>query len=700
MGKIFTKTKNCFHEQMIKLFLKVENIHLLNIVRRGLTMLVPIIMFGAVAHAILNFPSDTFTYWITEKYGWIATLLEIVYKGTFGMFSMILVVALGISYAMEHNESIDKMFFYAITAISSFSIQFVMKDNETMWEIIGNKGCFVALVVGLLSSILFSKLHKIDRIALRKYTVGMDAVLANAIQSILPATITIGSFALFEYASINLSGGKDIYTLWEICSERIFAGVENEFLLALLYTFMVHVLWILGFHGSLMMESVVQTYFAEVGKDIIFSKSLYDTYVMMGGCGTTICALIAIMVVAKKKRLRNIGKMALPTVIFNTNEILNFGIPIMLNPIFLIPFIGVPIMALIICYGAVVVGFIPPATEEISWTMPFFVSGYMQSGSVAGIILQVIIIVLGVLIYIPFIRMYEKIYDMRMQEKIKILVQDLQECEKKGENPNFLHRMDDIGMVARMLLQELRQAIKDDNLYLLYQPQVDRNGNYIGAEALLRWNHPEYGFIYPPLIIYLAREGEILSDLERMVFGRAIGAIRQVAETCGNQFKISVNITAHSLNWEIEEYINQKLKEYHVSASQLWLEITEQDMLTNSDLVIEKLNRLKAAGHKLLIDDFGMGHTSLIYLQSEHFDVVKLDGSLVREIIQKTTNQKIVASVIELARKLNVKVVAEYVETEEQCELLKSLGCDWYQGYLFGKPMTLEEYIADVSKSC
>lgn len=691
--QIFAKTENIFKERALSMFLRFENSHLLSIVRRALTMLVPIIMVGAVAHAIYYFPLDAFNHLITEQYPWVATLLDVIYKGTFGMFSIILVVALAISYAMEQNEAIDKMFFYVITAIASFGTQLIVADANLVWDILGNQGCFVAMVVGLLSSFIFSKLQRTESISLRKYTIGMDAVLANAIQSIFPATITVGFFAIFEYVLLKISGGKDIYTLWSTFSEQIFASIGDGFLSAFVYTFMVHILWLLGFHGSHMMETVAVNYFQNVGENIIFSKSMFDTYVMMGGCGTTICVLIAILMFAKKKRLRNIGKLAIPTVIFNTNEILNFGIPIMLNPVLAIPFICVPIMALILSYGAVALGIISPVCNEITWTMPVFVSGYVASGSIAGVILQIIIIVLGVLIYLPFLKIYEQMYDYRMQQKIKKLVEKLQEYEKKGENPNFLHRMDDTGMVTRTLLQELKIAIKKKELYLLYQPQVDGEGKYIGAEALMRWNHPEYGFIYPPLIIYLAKEGEFLPELEKMLFDTSIKAIKQVSESCGDQFKISVNITAHSLDWDIEDYVKKKLKEYDVPPKHLWLEITEQDMLTNSDMVARKINHLKEAGHKLLIDDFGMGHTSLIYLQSEYFDVVKLDGSLVRDIINKTTNQKIVASVIELAKKLNVKVIAEYVETQEECDLLKEMGCDWYQGYLFGKPMPLEEFI-------
>ena len=145
--------------------------------------------------------------------------------------------------------------------------------------------------------------------------------------------------------------------------------------------------------------------------------------------------------------------------------------------------------------------------------------------------------------------------------------------------------------------------------------------------------------------------------------------------------------------WDIEACIKEKMRKHNVEPDKLWIEITEQEMITHSDMVINKINRLKKVGHVLLIDDFGMGHTSLLYLQSNYFDVVKLDGSLVKNLLKNTTNQKIVKSVVELADTLDVKVIAEYVETEEQRDLLSSLGCKWYQGYLYSKPVELKEFI-------
>lgn len=683
-------------EQIIRKCYKIENSRLLSIVRRGLAMLVPFIVVGAVAYAVLYFPNEGFRHLITEQYSGIGELLDLIYQVTFGIFSLILVVALSISYAFENKEELDKVPFYVITAIACFGSQVIMADDEVKMDLLGNKGCFIAMAVGLLSCFLFSRLKKIEFLSLRRYTLGMEIVPANAIQSIFPAAITIGCFALIPYAFLMASGGKSIYSLWAEGVRQIFDGLGNGLLPAFLYTFLLHVLWVLGFHGSHMMETVAADCFSAVGEDVIFSKSFFDTFVVMGGCGTTICVLIGIFLFARKKRMRNLGKIALPTVIFNTNEILNFGIPIVLNPVLAIPFVCVPIMAMFVSYGAIAVGLVPHVTGEITWTMPILLSGYIATGSVAGSILQIVIIVIGVAIYAPFLRLYEKIYELRMREKIDQLVKELQECEEKGENPTLLHHLDDSGMVARMLVQELPQAIRQKQLYLLYQPQVDGDGKYIGAEALLRWQHSEYGFIYPPLIIYLAREGGILPELERMILDTAVGAIRKVSMKCGDRFKISVNITAHSLNWEIEEYIREKLEEYQVSPERLWLEITEQDALINSEIVESKMKRLKNAGHMFLIDDFGMGHTSLSYLQSGYFGVVKLDGSLVRHIIENETDRKLVASIIGLGQKLDIKVIAEFVETERQRDLLKELGCYGYQGYLFGKPVPLDQFMEDM----
>ena len=288
---------------------------------------------------------------------------------------------------------------------------------------------------------------------------------------------------------------------------------------------------------------------------------------------------------------------------------------------------------------------------------------------------------------------------IRAKEQVRILIKELQSKEENIEHPMFLTRGDHIGTTSGLLLHDLKHAVKNRKLHILYQPQVRADGSCIGAEALLRWNHPLYGMIYPPLIIYLAEEGKILPDLEKLIIDEVVAGIARTKENYSGEFKISVNFTAHSLLWDCENYIEQELERNHVEPDKLWIEITEQDILIKTDLIMKKLNQLKENGHRLLIDDFGMGHTSLLYLQSEIFSVVKLDGSLTRPLLTSETNQKIVSSIVELGNELNVDVIAEYVETREQQKLLEKLGCTCYQGYLYSKPIPLDEFIQYIRKN-
>ena len=223
---------------------------------------------------------------------------------------------------------------------------------------------------------------------------------------------------------------------------------------------------------------------------------------------------------------------------------------------------------------------------------------------------------------------------------------------------------------------------------------MNTEGKCIGAEALIRWIHPIAGFIYPPLVIQLAREEKMLHDIETYMFDEAAHTISEIEKEIHTEFKISVNITNESLLWEDLEYcIADKVSKYHIAPRRLWLEITEQDALISSREVWDKMRRLKEQGHKFLIDDFGMGHTSLLYLQTNYFSVVKLDGSLTKDIMENDRNKDIISAITGLGKTLHFETIAEYVETEKQKDLLLALGCDAFQGYYYSRPIPMTELI-------
>ncbi len=681
-------------EKLKKITYWIEDNFFLKVVRHGLTMMIPMLLIGGIACALMNLPYVDYTApFMDGILGKAYSIFSMIYQGTFGLFSLALVITLSLCYGMEKNQMVEKAAMYVVVALGAYGVQLNIGSEYFSITDLGITGSFSAIVVTLLSCFIYEKVKKKTTISLSKYTMGMENVCVMAINTFFPMVVVVAVVVIITQLLSLFFGVYSINGLFSTVVCGIFEHLENNFGSGLLYTFLLHLFWIFGFHGSHLMEPVAQSTFTIVTEDAVFSKSFFDTYIVMGGCGTTICVLLVLLLFYRKERIGKLAKVASFSVVFNINEVLNFGIPIILNPVMAVPFLLTPMVLYCIAYGATALGLVPHLVQEIPWSTPILLSGYMATGSIKGTILQLVCILVGMGIYYPFLRLNKRVQENYAKERLRVLVEKLKEMEEANEEPKFLNRGDSLGMMSRMLLEDLEKAIKNDDLYLVYQPQVDNDGRCVGAEALLRWIHPLYGFIYPPLTIYLAKQGNILPELEKRIFEMAVRGISQISKEYDGKFKISVNITAKSLQWDVVPSIEQSLKKYQVAPEYLWVEITEQDVLSNKESVVSKIRQLKNCGHTLLIDDFGMGHTSLIYLQSNYFGVVKLDGSLVKNILENETNQKIVASIVELANRLGIKVISEYVETTEHWNKLKELGCDWYQGYLFSKPISLDEFI-------
>lgn len=626
--------------------LKFENSFFSHVVRCALGMIIPLVLTGGISCAVRDFPVAPYQMFLTQGGGrWFYDFLTMVYEGTYGIFSVALVITIAYSYAMEKNESLENVIMYVVVALAAFSAQLNLGTEDFDVAGLGTTGCFAAMFIGYLSCMAFSKLRRCHKLMLEQYTAGMGGGCVLAIRTLIPLGIVAAGSG-----GLNLLIGRitGIYGCYQWFNHIFYAACQNiadysNFLSGLLYTFAVNLMWFFGLHGSHILEAVAVHNFGVTG-NVVFSKAFYDVYVAMGGCGTTVSVLT-------------------------------------------------PVVCYCLAYAATVCGFLPVLTHEVVWSTPVGIGGYLASGSWKGIAVQAVGILAGILFYLPFLKINQRMEVYKAKRHVQVLIHELQEKEEQIDQPVFLTRGDHIGMISRMLLLDLKHAIKNKELYMLYQPQVYSDGICIGAEALLRWNHPVYGMIYPPLIIYLAEAGKVLPELERFIIDEVTDGIVQTRAQYDSDFKISVNITAHSLLWDIEGYIRQTMEQKEIDAHMLWIEITEQDILLQTDVVVRKLEELKKQGHKLLIDDFGMGHTSLLYLQSEYFDVVKLDGSLTRPLLKSHTNQKIVRSIIELGQELGVNVIAEFVENREQRDLLDTLGCHCYQGYLYAKPLELEAFI-------
>ena len=246
---------------------------------------------------------------------------------------------------------------------------------------------------------------------------------------------------------------------------------------------------------------------------------------------------------------------------------------------------------------------------------------------------------------------------------------------------------------ARLALAgELRAAIEKEELVLHFQPKAElESGLVVGVEALVRWVHPERGFIPPNDFIPIAERTGLIKPLSRYVLATAA---RQCAEwrAAGLDLHVAVNLTIPDLlDLELPNAIETLLQDHGIRPDQLELEITETTILADPFRVRQVLSRLNELGLRLAIDDFGTGYSSLAYLRRLPVQAIKIDRSFVMDMCENASDATIVRSTIDLARNLGLDVVAEGVETEEAWNALRAQGCTLAQGYLISKPVAAEE---------
>ncbi|WP_198678710.1 putative bifunctional diguanylate cyclase/phosphodiesterase [Pseudidiomarina insulisalsae] len=233
----------------------------------------------------------------------------------------------------------------------------------------------------------------------------------------------------------------------------------------------------------------------------------------------------------------------------------------------------------------------------------------------------------------------------------------------------------------------------NDELYLVYQPRLDMvSGEYIGAEALIRWNHPTLGAVSPMEFVPLIERTPLARELTDWVIRNAVRQAAQWREQ-GNELQISVNIAAANLEEEnFCDRLLHYLKQAGLQRNAVELELTESSLMNNNKAASEQLHCIASSGLSLAIDDFGTGYSSLAYLQNIPARVVKIDRAFIDGIENNDRKQVLVRAMISMTQELGYRVVAEGIETEAAHRLLKNFGCDEVQGYLFGRPMKQKEF--------
>jgi EAL domain-containing protein (putative c-di-GMP-specific phosphodiesterase class I) len=275
---------------------------------------------------------------------------------------------------------------------------------------------------------------------------------------------------------------------------------------------------------------------------------------------------------------------------------------------------------------------------------------------------------------------------------------DLAMYQAKAEGRNSIRFFDpdmQKAINARFAMEnELRQALALGQFRLYYQSQVDERSHVVGAEALIRWQHPVRGIVAPGEFIALAEEAGLIGSIGQWVLETACAQLAAWESRPGfEDLSLSVNVSALQVAMpNFVEQVSAALDRSGTRPGRLKLELTEGVMLKNADDVVRKMLSLRARDVRFALDDFGTGYSSLSYLKRLPLDQLKIDQSFVRDILIDDNDAAIAKAVITLAHSLGISVIAEGVETQAQREILALHGCNHFQGYLFSRPVCAEDF--------
>ncbi|MGZ5789725.1 MAG: EAL domain-containing protein, partial [Burkholderiaceae bacterium] len=253
--------------------------------------------------------------------------------------------------------------------------------------------------------------------------------------------------------------------------------------------------------------------------------------------------------------------------------------------------------------------------------------------------------------------------------------------------------MNEFAIERLRMVSDLRHAVKHEEFVLHYQPQVDFYGGHIvGTEALIRWNHPQLGLLPPARFIELAEETGLIVPIGEWVIRTACRQNKAWQDAGLGNFRVAVNLSArHFAQPYLVQTIAGVLQETGLEACHLEIELTESMVMTDVEQAIEILSQLKSLGLQLSIDDFGTGYSSLAYLKRFPIDALKIDRSFVRDIAVDSGDAAIAKAIVAMAHSIGIRVIAEGVEDEQQCDFLRQQMCDELQGFFFSKPLVPTE---------
>lgn len=411
-------------------------------IRDGFLVSTPLLIIGSLFLLIGNFPIQAWTDFIANQ-GWAGY----IGKPASATFDIMAVLAtLGIAYAFAGRMNVDKIFGAATALVSwftvmPFTIDTVLESGETLsvsgipFAWVGSKGIFIGIACAFLSVHIYAWVN--SRGWVIKMPEGVPPTVEQSFSALIPAGVVVFVFFAINWIFALTPYGSAFQFIFEILQAPLLSLGNTLGAMVIAYIFL-HFFWFFGVNGGSVVGAVfnpiLQTLAAENAQALqaglpipnIISQQFQDLFATFGGCGSTLSLLIAMILFCKSKRVTELAKLSLIPGIFGINEPIVFGLPIVLNPTILVPFVLVPTVNIVISYVVMSMGLVPYCNGiQLPWTTPVIISGFLSTNW-AGAVLQAILLVIGVFIYLPFIKMIDKQY-----------LKEEAEAQNKAEDDDF-----------------------------------------------------------------------------------------------------------------------------------------------------------------------------------------------------------------------------------------------------------------------
>jgi lactose/cellobiose-specific phosphotransferase system IIC component len=666
-------------------------------IRDSFITLLPVTFLGVVAILAKDFPLPVYQSMMTEHWGTVwQGQLQLIIDATHGLFGMTLCALISIHLASHlkrpGSEELPNLFL-GISGLTNFAILAFAHDPLTVHSL-GHESILTAIVVGIFSAEALRWAADTPWLTSARMPYDTEAIFYHAIRLTRPFILVglVVATAAFGFGLLPTGAVNPLRSLIEMVQSQS-GGVWWLSSIAVLIN---QIVWFIGSHGSHFLDTYASALFLPKGAaydGTLAWRPMFDAFVMLGGAGATLGLLLAIAIAVREGSARKLAQLSILPGIFNINETILYGLPVVLNPVYLLPFIVVPLLLTLLTLVSVNLGFMEFQAVTVPWTTPPIISGWMLTGSWRGAVFQVLEIGLSTALYLPFVRRVEA---KRLREQTRILAETTAAILSEGHaRVPVVRRGDQIGLMARGLLSDLRTDMTDSVLKLAYQPKHALDGRVVGVEALLRWPHRRYGVLSPAVAITLAEDSGDIHALGLWVLEQACACKARWNQQGFDQISMAINVSPLQLTAaEFVPRLAAILKMHGLNPNEIELEITESQHIPNTLVVDAALRDLSDLGILLSMDDFGMGYSSLLHLRRFRLHAIKIDGSLTRDILSNTASADIIRTITELGRTQNIDVIAEFVETKTQRDFLGELGCDCFQGY-FHSPALAESECPD-----